>query len=465
MKNSIFLLLFFCLSTSILNGQIQLDSLKEFLNRKQYAKVVAMADSLSVATDSTNYDLILTIGQAYEGLLRYRQANEYYSRCYELDTTNVEVLDLLANTSLNLGRMVEAEDFYCKMVAIDTTSFYTNNKLAKFYYNAGRYEKAIPIYTYLSDMERDNPALLTALGNCYIKQDKYSQAVSNYKLAYGYNRENIVLAVSLINAMLYAGGDFTPEALIICDTALHYNPDALQLLRVKGMALYANERYKEADTLYTNLMAFGDSTYNTIKYCGLARYNVDQFVNAIEPLETAFLMDTTSVDVCLYLGSSLGQTYDRKRAFLLFDKAEKMMETPAAQDFLLRSFRADTYRKDRQENIASRIYYELWKEYPGRMDFLSQIYQMNNRHLLDYSKKEEQQESLFIHVLFTKTLLELQRENRDNFLYSVRVKFQTLYDDMFFNEVKSMQMLAPDGKKSSITMEELYSLIERLPNE
>ena len=459
------LLLTICFYTTPLIGQVQIDSLQELLGKKEYAKVIALADSLSMASDSTDYELIYTVGQAYEGLLRYRQAHEYYSRCYRMDTTNVEILDLLANTAVNLGRVAEAEDFYQRMVAVDTTSFYANNRLAKFYYNVGEYEKAGTIYSYLVDTEGDNPALLTALGNCYIKQNMFQPAIYAYSLAYEHNRENVALAVSLINTMLIAGEESMPMALAVCDTALYYNPDNLNLLRNKGMALYANERYREADTIYTNLMATGDSTYNTLKYCGLSRYEAGQFVKSMEPLEIAYLMDTTSIEVSLYFGSTLGQAYDRKRAFTLFDKAEDMMKPSNAYKLLLGSFRADTYRRNGQDKIAYQLYYGLWKEFPGRMDFLSQVYQMNSRYPFDYDEQETQQTALFSQVLFTKTLLDLQRENRASFFYSMRIRFQKVYDEMIFREVNSLPMLAPDGEKRSITIEELRALIDRLPNE
>ena len=464
-------ILFFtiCFSTAPLIGQIQIDSLQGLLNKKEYAKMIVLANNLT-AEDSVSYDVMYAIGQAYDGMLRYKTALNYYDHCYQMDTTNVDILNILARLSNNLGKAEDAEKFFLKVLEADTLSFYANNQLASFYYQSGKYDKALSIYKRLLSIDEENPALLTALGNCYIKMDDQLLAISNYFRAFNYTPENVALASTLINTMLSVGDRHSETALKICDTALVYNPNNLRLLQNKGMALYVNERYSDADTLYTSLMEAGDSTYITIQYCGLSRYQAGQFVNAIEPLELAYLMDTTSIDACLYLGSALGQTYDRKRAFYLFDRAEKLMKPSNAHIIMLGSFRADTHSRNREEKISSQIYYGLWKEYPGRMDLLSRVYASNNGYPFSYKQPEEQQIALFVQITFTKALLDMQRENnqredRMRFLYSMREVFEKIYDEMIFNEANSLPMLAPDGEKSSITMEQLRTLIDKLPNE
>ena len=458
-----FVLLSICFSTLPLIGQVQVDSLQELLNKKEYAKMIILAANLT-AEDSTSYNVMYALGQAYDGMLRYKAAYNYYDICYRMDTTNVDILNILARSAINIGKAEDAERFFLKVLEADTLSFYANNQLAGFYYQSGEYDKALSIYKRLLDIDEENPALLTAIGNCYTRMEMPLYAISNYLQAFNHTPENVPLASTLINSILNVGKEHFEIALEVCDTALYYNPNNRRLLQNKGMALYANERYKEADTIYTKLMAAGDSTYNTLKYGGLSRFHVGQFVNAIEPLEIAYLMDTTSVDVCLYLGSTLGQTYDRKRAFVLYDKAEKMMNPPAYK-LLLGSFRADTYRRDGETKIAYQLYYRLWKEFPKRMDILSQIYMMNDRYPFDYDQPEAQQIALFIQVIFTKALSDLQREDNDYFLYTMRVRLQKVYDEMIFREVNSLPMLAPDGEKRSITMEELRTLIGKLPSE
>lgn len=262
--------LLFCVLPFI--GQAQEEnSLQELVNRKQYAAVIDKVETLT-ASDSSNFNTMYSIGQAYEGLLRYRKAYDFYHHCFYMDTTNIDVLNTVARTAINVGKGTEAEQLFRKVLETDSLNFYANHQLARLYYQTGDYEKSIKRYATLIEYNEQNSALLAGLGDCYTKMEQYFPAVSSYFLAYNYNRENAGLASNLINGMLRIGGDYTEEALAICDTALYYNPGNRQILRNKGMALYMNKRYAEADTLYTSLMETGDSTYITLKYGGICRY-------------------------------------------------------------------------------------------------------------------------------------------------------------------------------------------------
>ena len=83
------------------------------------------------------------------------------------------------------------------------------------------------------------------------------------------------------------------------------------------------------------MLADGDSTYLTLKYGGASKYYAGLYMPSVDILDMAYEQDTTSVEVCLLLGFRLwGKTYDRKRAYDLFDRAEKGIGT---QSFLGKS--------------------------------------------------------------------------------------------------------------------------------
>jgi len=448
----------FLLSLPII-GQAQEKSLHDLVNHRQYSEAILFADNLTTA-DSTDYATMYSLAQAYDGLLMYRAAYSYYHHCYMMDTANIDILNPLARAAVNMGRATEAEGFYKKVLATDSLNFYANHQLARLYYQTGNYQEATIIYQRLIETNDRNPALLSALGDCFTKQEMLLPATSSYFLAYNYNRENVTLASALINSLLRLGGDYKPDALAICDTALHYNPNNKLLMQNKGMALYANERYADADTSYTQLMAEGDSSYLTLKYAGMSKYYAGQFYKAIEPFEAAYLQDTTSVEVCLYLGSSLGKTYDRKRAFEMLDKAEEAMKTPDIYLRFLKTFRAETYRRDNDYETSCRLYYELWKE-NQRIDYLTNIFEMNGRK--ESSSEVDRSEALFINILYAEKMLERNDERSIQFLSRMRKQLLSVYNEMFFSLEKSATLLAPDGKKSTITMQELLALIEKMP--
>ena len=93
--NLVTVLLLCCL---IFPGNAQEFNWQDLVNRKQYAAVIAHADSLTLA-DSSNYEIMNAIGQAYEGMLRYQKAYDYYRLCFSMDTTNLDILNILARTA------------------------------------------------------------------------------------------------------------------------------------------------------------------------------------------------------------------------------------------------------------------------------------------------------------------------------------------------------------------------------
>ena len=113
MKCKFSLLLFLCVLS--LWGQAQSLNLQELVNKKQFQEVVARADSLTPA-DSADYATMSAIGQAYEGLLRYKEAYQCFSHCLKMDTNNVDALNAVARNAINFGRIAEAKQCYRKVL-------------------------------------------------------------------------------------------------------------------------------------------------------------------------------------------------------------------------------------------------------------------------------------------------------------------------------------------------------------
>lgn len=447
-----------------LMGQAQVSTLQEMLNRKQYAVIIAQADSL-MAVDSADYVTLYAIGQAYEGMLKYKEAYRCYQHCLSADTSNIDRLNAVARTATSLGRAADAERYFHRVLASDSLNFYANYQLARLYFQLGDYNKSIEKYQKLQEQDDNNPTLWQNIGDCYTRLESYPGAVLCYFQAYNLNRENAGLAGALINTMLRLGGDYVAETLAVCDTALYYSPDNRQLLRNKGMALYMSKRYTEADTLYSNLCAAGDSSYFTLKYGGASGYYAGQYLKSIDLLELAYEVDTTSVEVCLLLGSALGKTYDRKRAFALLDQAEEGLKPNETLMNQLSMFRAETYQKNGQRTEAARLYYQIWKKSPLRLDVLASI--RNMYFAQDIKKMESEKEcqnALFIYVLYLNEFFKSGETSEGKGLFFFKPFLQSCYEDLFFRGATEMPMLAPDGKVTSISLVDLRALINKLPD-
>lgn len=454
------LLFFFCCLA--ISGAAQEATLQDLVNRKQYAEAISRAGELT-EDDSADFSTLYLLGQSYEGLLRYREAYGYYQQCLDMAPMNVDILNTIARIAINLGRAADAERYFHQVLDNDSTNFYANYQLARLYQQTGDYQRAIDIYEALLEQDESNSTLMRNTGDCYNRLENPMAATGYYFFAYSNNRENAALASTLINSMLRLGGDYLPDALAICDTALYYNPNNRILRQNKGMTLYMNKMYASADSLFTELITEGDSSAMTVKYAAVSRYYAGKYLDSVDLLEKTYENDTTAVDVNLLLGSALGKTYDRKRAYGHFDKAEDGMKPEPVYVRQLLLFRAETLRKDARFYESDKLLYQAWQQDQSDLDLLSRISTYyNTPHIKHYTDEERRKRGIFIRVLFVKEALKAQKDQPEFYHYQ-RYFFESLYEDMFFRSVTEEPLLAPDGRKSALNVVDLRYLINQMP--
>lgn len=450
------------LSALSLMGQAQNSSLQELVNKKRFMEVIARAGSLTAA-DSADYVTMSAIGQAYEGVLEYTKAYRCYQYCFEMDTTNFETLSSLARVAMNLGKASVAKEYFQKVLENDSTDFYANYQLARLYAQIGDYESAVLQFNLLRDQDTTvvNPVIYSNIADCYMKMNAIPAATICYYQAYSTNREHAGLASALANCLLRMGGPNVLDALSICDTALYYNPGNQALIRNKAMGLYMNKSYAEADTLYASLLAEGDSSFLTLKYGGAARYMAGRAMDAIDILELAYRKDSTDVETNLLLGAALGKTYDRKRAFQLLDQAEKLMQPAEPLTNLLLVSRGETLWKDGRPREAEALFYSAWLDDKDRLDLLFRMEQKYPNWGPTYDSAEESARALFIKNLFLKECFLTGHKLKGFHVY--RPLLQYLYEDAFFQKKSELTMIAPNGKKSKLSVVDLKAMIDQLP--
>jgi tetratricopeptide (TPR) repeat protein len=460
---STILFTFYCLTLPAQQSEWQ-----DYLEKKQFDKIIRDAGDLQ-PTDSTDISKMYLIGQAYEGLLKYKDAYGFYKHCYSLDSFRIDMLNTLARMAVNIGRTNEAEAYYHKVLEVDSDNFFANYQLARLYASLENYGKALYHYALLSESDSTNAVLLRGMGDCFTRLNEFEAALSYYQDAFHANVENASLASVLINTLLKLNhpmhNDYASEALQICDTALYYNQGNITLRQNKAMIYFVKDEYRKADTIYTSLLAEKDSSYNTLKYCGSARYYSQHWFEAIEPLEKAYPMDTTAVDVCLLLGHSLGKTYDSVLAMQYFDKAEKLMEPHPVFVERLTQFRAEVYVQRGDCNRGAALYYQLWQKNEEKISFLQLIQRCYAFKSFNSMSDDERQRYLFISFLLASEALKKPKTSEMSdvlsYLHSVLKKFE---EEMFFRSVTSLPMLSPDNKRNSLSLEKLKELNGKLSN-
>lgn len=460
MKCKFSLLLLLCVLS--LRGQAQSLTLQELVNKKQFQEVITRAGSLTPA-DSADYATMSAVGQAYEGMLRYKEAYQYFSHCLKMDTNNVDALNAVARVAVNFGRVAEAKRCYNQVLKVDSLNFYANYQLARLYYQLGDYGKATEHYHLLAFTGGENPSVLTGLADCHVKKNTLPNriiAMELYGRALVLNPENIRVASSLINLLLQNGD--AKGALQVCDMALFYNPDNRQIRQSKGMSLYMQKEYLRADTAYSGLLAEGDSSFLNLKYAGAARYMSGHALDGVDLLAKAYEMDSTDVETALLYGAAIGKTYDRKRAYELFDLAERNMQPKKFLVNLLVTLRGDILKRDGRWEEAEKLYYAAWKEDPAQLSFLYEI----SRYYWDVDPGLFQNEKKLQKTIFSKyTYLTayMKTDKSQKYLYNYRPFLEAVCEDAFFRNADEVTMLAPDGKKTKLAVADLRALVAQLP--
>ena len=454
---------FFCCVASTFAQQSEW---KDLIDKKQFDIVISQATNMQPA-DTADFSKMYLIGQAYEGLLKYRDAYNYYKKCYDLDSTRTDMLNTLARMSGNLGLVREAEKYYKQVISYDSTDFYANYQLARLYVQIGKNIEGLKYYDYLLERDPENTVILRAMGDCYTRMDSLELALDCYELAFYRNVENAPLAAVYVNLLLtlhHPFNNYFEIASFACDTALLFNPEDITLRQKKGMIHYMKREFVVSDSIYSSLMADRDSSFNTLKFCGCSRFYARNWFDAIEPLEKAFVMDTTAVDVCMLLGISLGRTYDPKQAFQYFEKAEKLMQPDEYWSNSLIEFRAEVYVKTGECKKGAALFYQLWNKDKKKNSWMQSIlFCLGAKKMADMND-EEKQRYLFICFLFASEAMEAdENSEQGRYLPYLRSIFKKFHEEMFFTGVNSYPMISPDNKKNTITIEKINELIDKLP--
>lgn len=414
----------------------------------------------------SEFEQLMKDAQHSENLLQYAKAYQCYSRCMELDSTNQDAITSLARTASTIGRTKIAEQCYQRILAADSSDFVANYQLARLYSQRGEYIKAISQYDKMMQLNKDaakNPVVMSSLGDCYTKIENYQAAANSYFKSYSMNRENASVGSALINTMLRLGGDAIKAALPICDTALVYNPGNRLLMQNKGMALFMDKQFSASDSVYEQLLASGDSSLLTLQFCGASLFYSGHAFDAVKILNLAWQKDTTDIETTLTYGAALGMTYDRKKAFHLFDVAEENMKPKKTFIDLLTKYRGETLARDGKIDEAAALFYNAWLNDPKQSILLAQIEHLYPYNIKNIKDEETKQRSLFARHLYVTEYLKTKKSLKEFGIY--RTFFEAISEEAFFNSKKNLTMMAPDGKRTTISVIALQNLAKQLPKD
>ena len=463
MKRIIFATFF---SLTILGLSAQSISYKELLFNGKNHELIQLILSDTPEAEIVG-DTAHLLAQAYESLLKYREAYTYYHRWLNADTLNIDALNATARVALQLGRVEEGKADYLKAYEIDSTHFNTGLQLAKLHYQLKQYPQAFDYYYALLLHDTTNINLLTNVGDCLCQMGERWDAQYFYEEAVSLNKENASLSIMLINLLLELRENeprfFLDRAMSVCDTALQYNPQNTGLHQGKAMIYYLNKNYHACDSIMRALIAAGDSSIVNFRYVSLSCYNQNEYFSALPYMEYYYQNDTTNVEAVMVLAVSLGRTYDRKRALWLFDKVEELIYPSQEKIIDLALQRGIVHQANRNIAQAARYYWQAIQSGTiQRRDILAKLISLYpiTKSQWEEAGQQEYDKRLFANVAYLRVVNSMpsDKDNPANVAYAQSIL--SLYlEDMFFKDVDSVQMQAPDGTKEWIGREELEKLM------
>ena len=410
-------------------------------------------------------------GAACEQMQQYRKAYHYYSDWLSKDSLNPAALNATARTALFLGRVKEAESLYIKSLDLDSANYYAGLQLAKLYFQLKDYHESLDYYQWLHEYDSTNISFLQGAGDCLSNLGFYPNALNYYNAAVELNKENAGLAITLINTLLRIHKEQPDSPVMLsmameaCDTALFYNPAHPDLMQAKGVIYFLEGKFPAADSVFSALLATGDSSAFNLRYAGLAKYRQNKHSAAIPCFDKLYESDTTDIETIMLLGDCLGQTYYSNKALQFFNKAEKLMYPSDEEKYRLSLMRAEAYMRSNDLKNARNYYWDAYKlSSKNKRAMLFRLVLMcfmNNRNFETFSKEEYEQQLLY-HVLFMRELskgkvsLDIQEVEGGRAI----ALLNKYIEDMFFKDTDKARMCSPDGEISWVTIDELRRLVQ-----
>ena len=432
---------------SLLLLQAQDSSLQDKLRSKQYEKIIGLIPELSAA-DSANAGITNTIAQAYEGMMDYRNAYNWYKMNMP-ETKSIEYLLSIGKASMLLGRDGEAKGYFENAIAQDSTNFYARYQLGQIARAEENMDEAIDIFERLSFKYPANVNLHTTLADCYLRQKDGARAAYALLTAHKLNRENPDIAANLSNLILKIEAKAS-DAVIVCDSTLRYTPNNKKLLFAKAMALYSNKDYEEADTIFSILLQKKDSSFTNLKYAGASRLGIQRYNAADSVLSAAYLADPAEVENAILYAKALSGTRQPEKSLSVLAQCDSLLLPQKAFVYEILKTKGDCVRQLKKYEEALNYYYDAYLLLPERKNILMIMGSM--------CRNLPRDKSIFI----MKEMTEVAKEQNQS-LKPIGGMYWTLLQEyqkeLFFSNAKSTDIRSPKGKVSQIPFEELEVLI------
>jgi predicted O-linked N-acetylglucosamine transferase (SPINDLY family) len=198
--------------------------------------------------------------KAAEKLYQLGKYPECIAECLvalQKEPKNLRLLDLCALSYLLTGQNDACVASYLAILKIDAGNFIANLNIGKILINQGKHNQALEFLEKCLIESEHLCNVRLMMGICYEMTGNYPEAVNFYSLILSHEPNKIAAYVQLASTLFKL--KHQSAAIEVLDTGFKINPEAYDLLFIKGNSLIENGLYASAEDVFKELEKLNSS--------------------------------------------------------------------------------------------------------------------------------------------------------------------------------------------------------------
>ncbi|MDR0894047.1 MAG: tetratricopeptide repeat protein [Prevotellaceae bacterium] len=345
----------FCLSILCLPVMSQqVNPVQEAMANYDYEKALALIGQ----DPSPTLALLYQKGRALKSLGQNARALEVFQDIATRDTLNPRVYIEMGECCKSLTKYVQALQCYRKSLDLNPDNKYVRIQYINMLINCQQYQEALGESSLMT--ETDSSAVVLHLqAQCFERLEQPAFATGCYHVIQQKYPADYLAAAKL--GALYIAAHYYDYAIEATERYRQIDTTNIYVNRQNAQAYCLNKDYLKAIERYTQLMAEGDSTFQTCYYLGVSYYaTTKNYFEAHDMLEMARKYDPQNVNLLYYLGRACSRSSWKEQGVMYLEDAINFV-TPT-------------------DSVMSRLYGGLASCYGENHQYLKQIEAMNIRY-------------------------------------------------------------------------------------
>ena len=248
-----------------------------------------------IARDSQRVEVYGSMGDILYRLNRYEEALDTLERARLLGPSQRDasaLYHLIGLVSQELGRPEAIAERYRQALRVDSTDLSTHEHLAGLLHGQGQYEEALKAYTAIIDLAPENVSAYVNMGELLYRLKRYDEATKTLKQALSLESDprRTPEIHYLIGLTMQAMGRLDAAAASY-EQALEAEPNYPIALNALGALRLAQQRYREALTIFQTLVEIEPGNAKFYSGLGVTLYNLNRIDEALESFDQALALD------------------------------------------------------------------------------------------------------------------------------------------------------------------------------